>query len=43
VHVFPHVAAPTDPESAAEIAAANIRAFRTGGTIAGLVDRTRGY
>lgn len=43
VHVFPHVAAPTDPESAAAIAAANIRAFRTGGAIAGLVDRTRGY
>jgi len=43
VRVFPHVAAPTDPESAAEIAAANIRAFRTGGAIAGLVDRGRGY
>jgi glyoxylate/hydroxypyruvate reductase A len=43
VHVFPHVAAPTDPESAARIAAANIRAFRTGGAIAGLVDRARGY
>jgi glyoxylate/hydroxypyruvate reductase A len=43
VHLFPHVAAPTDPESAARIAAANIRAFRTGGAIAGLVDRARGY
>ncbi|NBB71727.1 MAG: glyoxylate/hydroxypyruvate reductase A [Alphaproteobacteria bacterium] len=43
VHVFPHVAAPTEPESAARIAAANIRAFRTGGAIAGLVDRARGY
>ncbi len=43
VHIFPHVAAPTDPESAAEIAAANIRAFRSGGAIAGLVDRARGY
>jgi glyoxylate/hydroxypyruvate reductase A len=43
VHVFPHVAAPTDPDSAAAIAAANIRAFRTGGAIAGLVDRARGY
>ncbi len=43
VHVFPHVAAPTDPESAAAIAARNIRAFRTGGAITGLVDRSRGY
>ena len=43
VHLFPHVAAPTDPESAAKIAAANIRAFRTGNAIAGLVDRARGY
>jgi glyoxylate/hydroxypyruvate reductase A len=43
VRVFPHVAAPTDPESAARIAAANIRAFRGGGAITGLVDRGRGY
>jgi glyoxylate/hydroxypyruvate reductase A len=43
VHLFPHVAAPTDPASAAAIAAANVRAFRGGGAIAGLVDRIRGY
>lgn len=43
VQVFPHVAAPTDAVSAAQIAAANIRAFREGGAIVGLVDRRRGY
>jgi len=43
VRVFPHVAAPTDPDSAAAIAAANIRAFRHGGELVGLVDRDRGY
>ena len=43
VFIFPHVAAPTDPVSAAEIAAANVRAFRAGGAVVGLVDRTRGY
>lgn len=43
VQVFPHVAAPTDPVSAARIAAANVRAFRQGGAIVGLVDRGRGY
>jgi glyoxylate/hydroxypyruvate reductase A len=43
VRLFPHVAAPTDPASAAAIAAANIRAFRRGAPIDGLVDRRRGY
>jgi glyoxylate/hydroxypyruvate reductase A len=43
VHIFPHVAAPTDAASAARIAAENIRAFRRGTAIAGLVDRDRGY
>jgi len=43
VHLFPHVAAPTDPASAARIAARNIRAFRQGTPLAGLVDRARGY
>jgi glyoxylate/hydroxypyruvate reductase len=43
VTVLPHVAAQTDPRSAAWIAAGNVRAFRAGRVPANLVDRTRGY
>ncbi len=43
VTVLPHVAAPTDPRSAARIAAANVRALRAGQPLAHLVDRARGY
>ena len=43
VTVLPHVAAQTDPRSAALIAANNVRAFRAGRVPANLVDRTRGY
>ena len=43
VTVLPHVAAQTDPRSAALVAAANVRAFRAGRAPTGLVDRTRGY
>ncbi|TVQ29078.1 MAG: glyoxylate/hydroxypyruvate reductase A [Geminicoccaceae bacterium] len=43
IQVFPHVAAQTDPASAAKIAAANIRRFRRGETPHDLVDRQRGY
>ena len=43
VTVLPHVAAQTDPRSAALIAAANVRAFRAGAAPANLVDRRRGY
>jgi glyoxylate/hydroxypyruvate reductase A len=43
VTVLPHVAAPTDPRSAAPIAAANVRAWRHGLPLANLVDRARGY
>jgi glyoxylate/hydroxypyruvate reductase len=43
VNVLPHVAAQTDPRSAALIAARNVRAFRAGQSPAHLVDRTRGY
>ncbi len=43
IQVFPHVAGPTDMVSAAAVAAANIRAFREGRPIIGLVDRGRGY
>ncbi|MEQ1685496.1 MAG: glyoxylate/hydroxypyruvate reductase A [Burkholderiaceae bacterium] len=43
VTVLPHVAAQTDPRSAALIAADNVRAFRAGRTPSNLVDRTRGY
>lgn len=43
VTVLPHVAAQTDPRSAALIAADNVRAFRAGRTPKNLVDRKRGY
>ena len=43
VTVLPHVAAQTDPRSAALIAANNVRAFRAGRVPANLVNRTRGY
>jgi glyoxylate/hydroxypyruvate reductase A len=43
VTVLPHVAAQTDPRSAASIAAANVRAFRAGRVPDHLVDRARGY
>jgi glyoxylate/hydroxypyruvate reductase A len=46
VTVLPHVAAQTDPRSAAAIAARNVRLLREGRAVAeltGLVDRSRGY
>ena len=43
VTVLPHVAAPTDPRSAALIAARNVRALRSGQPLQHLVNRTRGY
>lgn len=43
VTVLPHVAAQTDPRSAAQVVAANIRALRSGQPLQHLVDRSRGY
>ena len=43
VTVLPHIAAPTDPRSAAVIAAGNVAALRNGQPLQHLVDRTRGY
>jgi len=43
ITVLPHIAAPTDPRSAAVIAARNIAALRNGEPLQHLVDRTRGY
>ena len=43
VTVLPHVAALTDPRSAAQVAAANVRALREGRPLAHLVQRGRGY
>jgi len=43
ITVLPHVAAPTDPRSAAAIAARNIAALRRGEALQHLVDHTRGY
>lgn len=43
VTVLPHVAAQTDPRSAAGTAARNVRALRRGQSLQHLVDRARGY
>ena len=43
VTVLPHVAAPTDPRSAARVVAGNVRALREGRLLSHLVDRSRGY
>ena len=43
VTVLPHVAAATDPRSAAAVVAANVRRFRAGAPVEHLVDRARGY
>ena len=43
ITVLPHIAASTDPITAAPIAMRNIVAFREGREPAGLVSRTRGY
>lgn len=43
ITVLPHVAAQTDPRSAAAVAAANVRALRAGQPLRNLVDRRRGY
>ena len=43
VTVLPHVAAQTDPESAAGVVAANVRALQAGKPLAHLVQPERGY
>ena len=43
VCVLPHIAALTDPRSAAQVIARNVNAFRNGAPLAHLVDRARGY
>lgn len=43
VTVLPHVAAQTDPSSAARVAARNVAALRAGMPLSHLVDRQRGY
>jgi glyoxylate/hydroxypyruvate reductase A len=43
VPVLPHVAAQTDPRSAAQVVAANLRRCFSGATPEHLVDRSRGY
>ena len=43
VTVLPHVAASTDPESAAPIALQNVAAFRAGRPLSGVISRSRGY
>lgn len=43
VSVLPHIAALTDPRSAAQVVARNVNALRNGTPLAHLVDRARGY
>ena len=43
VTVLPHVAAPTEPSSAAQIVASNIERWRASGVLPELVDLRRGY
>ena len=43
ITVLPHIAASTDPKTAAPIAMRNIAAFREGRELTGLVSRDRGY
>lgn len=43
ITVLPHVAALTDPRSAARIVARNVAALRAGRLLENLVDRSRGY
>jgi len=43
VSVLPHIAAPTDPRSAARVVGDNVRALRAGRPLAYLVDRQRSY
>jgi glyoxylate/hydroxypyruvate reductase A len=43
ITVLPHVAALTDPRSAALVVARNVRALRDGRALENLVDRSRGY
>ncbi|MDE2393845.1 MAG: glyoxylate/hydroxypyruvate reductase A [Burkholderiales bacterium] len=43
VQMLPHAAAATDPRSASQVVAANLRAWRDGREPAYLVDRGRGY
>jgi len=43
ITVLPHAAASTDPRSAADVVAANVRRFRSGQVPLNLVDRSRGY
>ena len=43
VTVTPHMAALTNPRTAAEFVAENLRRLRAGEPLRGLVDRERGY
>lgn len=43
ISVLPHIAALTDPRSAAQVVARNVGALRSGVPLAHLVDRSRGY
>ena len=43
VRITPHIASMTQPSSAAQVVLENVRRFRAGEPMTGLVDRTRGY
>ena len=43
VTVLPHISAPTDRQTAAEVVADNVRRFRRGERLTDVVDANRGY
>ena len=43
VTVLPHISAPTDDQTAARVVADNVRRFRRGEPITGVIDTNRGY
>ena len=43
ITITPHIAAETDPGTASAVIAENVRAWRSGGELTGLVDRSRAY
>ncbi|MEX0297694.1 MAG: 2-hydroxyacid dehydrogenase [Kordiimonas sp.] len=43
VTILPHISAPTDPKTASQLVADNIKSYRSSGTIPTVVDRSLGY
>lgn len=43
INLLPHAAEMTDPRSATQVAASNLRALRDGDTLVHMVDQQRGH